>query len=121
MKPGTLSRCLSRDIQTCSKAASEPLATRKRFIAIYITRSPALGGQPLTRLRSADRGIQAPAKDTTISSAATGIVARLPTIVIDRCQRNLGIPIRNPRGPGFSSARIDAALPVAGLEAGKVR
>jgi hypothetical protein len=33
-KAGTLSRGLSRDIQTCSKAASDPLATRKRFMAI---------------------------------------------------------------------------------------
>ena len=33
-KPRTLSRWLSRESQTCSKASSDPLATRKRFIAI---------------------------------------------------------------------------------------
>jgi hypothetical protein len=35
-KPGTLSKWLSRDSQTCSKAASDPLATRNRFMAINI-------------------------------------------------------------------------------------
>ena len=35
---------LSRDIQTCSKAASDPLATRKRFMAINIRSSPTLDG-----------------------------------------------------------------------------
>jgi hypothetical protein len=39
-KPGTLSRRPSRDIQTCSNAASDPLATRKRFIAINIKALP---------------------------------------------------------------------------------
>jgi hypothetical protein len=33
-KPCTLSGCLSRDVRTCSNAASDPLATRKWFIAI---------------------------------------------------------------------------------------
>src|SRR3954469_8657723 len=36
MKPGTLSKWVSRESQTCSKAASEPLATRKRFMAMYM-------------------------------------------------------------------------------------
>src|SRR5689334_21844796 len=36
MKPGTFSRCESRDSQTCSTSASEPLAMRKRFMAIYM-------------------------------------------------------------------------------------
>jgi hypothetical protein len=36
VKPGTLSRWLSRDSQTFSKAASDPLATLKRFMAINI-------------------------------------------------------------------------------------
>jgi hypothetical protein len=35
-KPGTLSRWLSRDSQTCSKADSDPLATWNRFMAINV-------------------------------------------------------------------------------------
>ena len=35
---------VARDIQTCSKAASDPLATRKRFMAINIRSSPTLDG-----------------------------------------------------------------------------
>src|ERR1700744_3771135 len=45
-KPGTLSRWLSREVQTCSNAASDPLATRKRFMAINIKRLLFLADRP---------------------------------------------------------------------------